>query len=88
MNSILYKNLNPNARLKSRLYPNTPAGLQELGEMILENHYQPWFELMHKDLPKSFELFFFVMLQKQGIIFLNNDADFFHFKLMIVDSEG
>lgn len=87
MNSILYHNLNPEAKIKSKTFPNTPQGLQALGELILEAHYRPWWKMHDQQAPAGFELFFFTMIQKEGLEFLNNDAAFLSYKLTLVDSE-
>ena len=84
MDSILYQNLNPKAEVKSKLYPNTPAGLETLAELILEMHYRPWWKMKNQKTPTGFEWFFFNWTRKMGLDFLKHDEEFFHYKLTLV----
>lgn len=85
MTSILYFD---EKSKETRKFPNTDQGIKDLAIFLLKKYYIPW-KMKHNQRwgIESFSWFFMDRSLKDGLAFLKNDTDFFHFKLSLVDSE-
>ena len=69
-----------------RYFENSPEGKAECAKFLFRRYYLPW-NRHHKYNSTGMEWFVTTRAIKLGIEFLNMDADFFHYRVLLVDQE-